>query len=303
MIQIQKDKITWYDVRNPDAKDLETLTSAFGLHPLIVEELSGPSGRGKVEFHNDYIFLIIHFPCYDERCKTSRPIEIDVIAAKNKIATVRYEEFPPIQEFATKCEAAQGFSNHCLGETPAHFLYRLFGYLIEHAMRQLRHIDEKVNTIGEGIFSGNEQAMIRELMYVKRDILDFSRIIHPMAGTLESLASKADRLYGSDLKFYFEDLIRDFSRVEDRVENYKSTVESLETTNQALVSSRIDEVMKVLSVIAFLLAPFTVVGALFGINTVFTPIVGSPGDWWIVFGLMVAGSGLLYAVFKKRGWM
>jgi magnesium transporter len=91
--------------------------------------------------------------------------------------------------------------------------------------------------------------------------------------------------------------------VEDRIANYKDAVESLEATNQALVSSRIDEVMKVLSVIAFLLAPFTIVGTLFQINTLFTPIIGFRGDWWILFGLMTAGSGLLYVIFKKKGWI
>jgi magnesium transporter len=303
MIRIFKDKITWLDAIRPSEQDIQTITEEFNLHPLIVDELRGLSGLGKAEFYSTYIFLIIHFPFYDEHRKTSRPVEIDVVAAKNKVATVRYEDFPPLEEFASKCETAPRFSDHCLGNTPAHFLYRLFEYLMEYAMRELKHIDEKVTIISDGIFGGNERAMIQELAHVKRDILDFSRIIHPMRGTLESLAVKGEKLYGSDLKLYFDDLLRDFSRVEDRIANYKDAVESLEATNQALVSSRIDEVMKVLSVIAFLLAPFTIVGTLFQINTLFTPIIGFRGDWWILFGLMTAGSGLLYVIFKKKGWI
>jgi magnesium transporter len=303
MMQILKDKITWFNVKRPDEKSIAAVAEEFNLHPLIADELRGPSGLGKAEFYNTYIFLIIHFPLYGAERKTSRPVEIDVIAAKDKVATIRYEDFPPLEEFASKCEAVPGFSNHCLGDTPAHFLYRLFEHLIKYAMRELKHIDGKVTMITDGIFGGNERAMIQELAHVKRDILDFSRIIHPMRGTLESLAAKSEKLYGRNLKFYFDDLIRDFSRVEDRIANYKDAVESLEATNQALVSSRIDEVMKVLSVIAFLLAPFTIVGTLFQINTVFTPIIGFRGDWWIVLGLMVTGSGLLYAIFKKKRWI
>jgi magnesium transporter len=228
---------------------------------------------------------------------------MDVVASKNKIATVRYEDFPPLEEFATKCEAIPGFSSHCLGDTPAHFLYRLFEHLYDYAMRELKHIDEKLLRAEEGIFSGHERQMIRDISYIKRDILDFARIIQPMGTVIESLAAKGPKLYGEGLAMYFEDLERDFSRVEDRVQNYKETIESLEATNQSLVSSRIDEVMKVLSVIAFLLAPFTIVGTLFQVNTVFTPIIGSRGDWWIVAGLMAAGSAALFLVFRKKGWL
>lgn len=301
--QILKNKITWYEVYNPDAKDIEVLTETFGLHRLIVEELRGPSGRSRTEFHDNYIYLVIHFPFYDAERKTSRPVEIDVVLAKDKVATVCYEDFPPLQEFATKHQESTELFNSPPGEATAHFLYRLFEHLIEYALRALKHIDEKVTAIEEGMFSGNERGMIREMSHVKRDILDFSRIIQPMRGTIGSLISKSEKLYGRNIKFYFEDLARDFSRVEDRIANYKDTIEALETTNQALVSSHIDEVMKVLSVIAFLLAPFTIVGTLFQINTVYTPIVGSQGDWWIILALMAAGSGLLYAIFKKKGWM
>lgn len=303
MTEIIKDKITWYDVRDPNDEDVEKIKDAFRLHPILADELKGPSARGKVEFHDSYVYLVVHFPFYDAKLKTSRPVEIDIVASNTAIATIRYEDFPPLEEFATKCEAKPGFNAHCLGDTPAHFIYRLFEHLFEYALRELKHIDEKLSDIGGNIFRGKEKEMIRSISYVKRDVLDFLRVIHPMGGVLESLAAKGAKLYGEDLKIYFSDLVGDFERVLDRVENYRTTIESLEDTNHALLSSRIDEVMRVLSVIAFLLAPFTVIGALFQVNTIYTPIIGRPGDWWIIFALMAAGSLALYLYFKKKGWL
>lgn len=303
MMQTLKDKITWYDVRHPDDKDVKAIADAFDLHPLIADELRGPSGRGKAEFRDAYIYLVIHFPFYDAAKKTSKAIEMDVVASKNKIATIRYENFPPLEEFAAKCEAIPGFSDHCLGDTPAHFLYRLFEHLYDYAMRELQHIGEKLSHVEEEIFAGHERRMIRDISFIKRDVLDFARIIQPMGAVIESLAAKGPRLYGEALAIYFEDLLRDFGRVQDRVENYQETIESLEATNQSLVSSRIDEVMKVLSVIAFLLAPFTIIGTLFQMNTLFTPIIGVRGDWWILASLMAAGSVALFLLFRKKGWL
>jgi magnesium transporter len=303
MIITQKDKITWFDVLFPTKEDIEFVRKEFGLHPLIAMELEEPSAMGKAEFYDHYLFAVIHFPFYDSKKNTSRPVEIDIVASRDKVATIRYEEFPPLEEFASKCEEIPGFSSHCLGDTPAHFIYRLFEYLYSFAMRELQHINDKISKVEEKIFSRDEIKIIREISFIKRDILDFGRIIFPLEIVISSMASKGPKLYGKDLAIYFEDLERDFEKVKDRIRQYKDTIDALETTNQALISSHIDEITKILSVIAFLLAPFTVIGALFQINTVFTPIIGIKGDWWIISSIMMLGSIILFLIFRKKKWL
>jgi magnesium transporter len=87
------------------------------------------------------------------------------------------------------------------------------------------------------------------------------------------------------------------------VDNLKDTVESLETTNATLLSSKINEVMRLVSFMAFILAPVTIIGTLFQMNTQFTPIIGNTNDWWIVLGFICLGCIGLFAYFKKRKWL
>lgn len=303
MIQEIKDKITWLDVRSPEEGDLKILESKFRLHPVLIQELKGPSARGKVEFFDHFIYLVIHFPYYDPEKLTSRPIEIDILASQDVVATIRYEDFPPLEDFMTKCEAIPGFTTHCLGDTPGHFLYRFFEHLFDYALRELKHINDKISQVEEEIFKNKEKEMIRRISYIKRDILDFMRILRPMRGILISLHEKGRKFYGEELDIYFHDLVGDYERLHEVIATAKDTIESLETTNQALLSSRIDEVMSILSVLAFLLAPFTIIGALFQINSRFTPIIGRAGDWWIIFAMMVLGSLILYLWFRKKKWL
>ena len=89
----------------------------------------------------------------------------------------------------------------------------------------------------------------------------------------------------------------------DWVENQKDTLESLETTNSSMLSTKLDEVTKILSWLAFFLAPVTIIGTLFQINTQFTPVIGQPGDWWIVLGFMGLACGLLYWFLKRKRWI
>jgi len=298
-----KEKIVWYDFVSPTEEDIKFIGQRFKVHPVILDELKQASARPKVEIHDGYLYLVVHFPFFESAKKTSRPVEIDIIATKEAVATIRYEETEVMTQFAASCQGIPGFKDNCLGETTGHFIYRLFEYLFEYATRELRHINEKISSIEEHIFAGREREMISEISYVKRDILDFRRIMHPLEGIIDSLAAKGRKFYGQELEVYFTDLAGDYERIWDLVENYKDTIEALESTNQTLVSSRIDDVMRLLAVIAFLLAPFTVIGGLFQMNARNAPIVGGQFDWWILFGLMVAGSVLLYLFFRRKKWL
>ncbi|MBI2633762.1 MAG: hypothetical protein HYW80_00440 [Parcubacteria group bacterium] len=290
-----KEAITWHDISSPTEEDLSFIKETFNPHPVILEELKTPSARQKVELYDDFLFLVLHFPNYQQEKKTSLPVEIDVLVKPDVVATLHYEDVELLDDIAGRCENLAGFKNLCLGETSAEFLYRLIEEVLEFSQRQLRHINEKVSTIEEAVFSGREKEMIKEISVIKRDLLDFRRILRPFHGILESLEKRGVQFYGEEKRIYFADLIGDYQRMD--------TIESLETTNQTLLSSKIDEVMRLISILAFLLTPFTIIGTLFQINTQFTPIIGNPYDWWIVTFLTILGSIFLYFYFKRRKWL
>jgi magnesium transporter len=303
MRETHKEEIIWHDISSPQEKDIQFVKETFNPHPVILEELKTPSSRQKVEVYGDFLYLVLHFPVYDRIKKTSLPVEVDILAKEKEVITAHYEDVEPLKDLIEKCKVSPGFKSLCLGETSAEFIYKLIENIFEFGQRQIRHISEKVTAISEGIFSGREKDMIKEISVAKRDILDFRRILRHMQWTLESLEKKSEGFFGVEKKVFFDDLLGDYSRLWNIAENYKDTIESLEITNQTLLSSKIDEVMRLISILAFLLAPFTVVGTLFQINTQFTPLIGSPYDWWIAFILMVAGSVMLYIYFKRRGWL
>lgn len=303
MISNFKDNITWHDVSSPTDEDLQFIQKRFNLHQVLLEEVKTPSGRQKVELYGSFIFLVLHFPMYDEKKRTCEPVEVDIVAKEHEIATIRYEEIEPLRDMQEKCVSLPDYKKFCLGETSAEFIYRLVETLIDFAQRQLRHINENVSEIEEAVFAGKEKEMIKEISIVKRDILDFRRILRPLHGTLESLERKGGKFFGEGKDVYFADLTSDYHRLWNLAETYKETIESLEATNQTLLSSRIDEVMRLVSILAFLTVPFTIIGGLFQMNTQYTPIIGKPYDWWIATALMVVGSVLLYSYFKRRGWL
>jgi len=303
MMENEKKIIRWVNLSSPSAAELEAVAADFKLHPTTVEELRGPSERGRVQVFPHYFFVVLHFPIYDTVKRTSRPMEIDIIGTKDSVLTVHYENCPPIDEFRKSCEIVPGSPEQCFGTSVGEFIYRLTEHIFEFSHRELTHIEEKLIAIEEGIFGGHEKEMIREISYVKRDILDFRRVVRHISGIIESLERKAPGFNNPETRIYFEDLSGDYLRLWHAVENLHDTIESLEETNQSLLSSRIDEVTQILSVLTFLLAPFFIIGTLFQVNTRFTPILGRPYDWWILLVIMAFGCVMLYLIFKKKKWL
>jgi magnesium transporter len=105
-----------------------------------------------------------------------------------------------------------------------------------------------------------------------------------------------------DLEIYFDDVVDAHERIWDMLENYKEVVEALEDTNESVLSHRVNDILRVLTVISVILLPLTLLASIFGMN-VKVPGQGSVEAFWIVVAVMVVMLGGLLALFRRRGWL
>ena len=176
----------WVDITNPQKKHLEWLKREFNIHPVILEELRGPSARPRTEVYKDYIYFIYYFPDYDHGEETSKRTEIDFLVTKNHVITVHYEDIKALQGFSIEKE-----------ENPLRLLYRLIQALLQFQERQLGHIREKVEEIGKELFKDKEKEILRRISRLKRDISEYRIIVRHQGPILESLALKAFPFVGT----------------------------------------------------------------------------------------------------------
>lgn len=300
MIRTIKDNVTWIDVFQPKDEEIRELSKYFNLPPDLADELKKQVSRQKLDQYEDFVFAVTRFPVYNQHKKTSMPMEMDFLIKEGVVATVRYSAYEPVDEIFKQAESLEGFRAKHFGKTTAEFLDFLFENLFTFAKREMVHIDKKINLITDNIFRGREKEMIKQISQSKRDILDFRRILKPIQGVLRELSDEQKRIYKEDKSNYFRHIIEAYADTIDLAQTQKDTLDSLETTNASILSSKLDGVTKIISWLAFFLAPFTIVGTLFQINTQFTPIIGSPGDWWIIFGITLVCCALLYWFLKRK---
>lgn len=299
---IKGPKVIWIDIQNPTKTDIRYLRRKFNFHPLVLEELMTYGPRPKVEHHPNYLFMTIYYPIYSKKRRETRPREIDIIVTKDVLITSHYLTIPPLKNLFDICKQSSRARRGYMGAGAGQLLFYVLDTLWQRCLIKLEKIDTKLDKIEKEIFQGKEKEMVWEISLVKTDIINFFRIIAPQQRTLESLEKEGVDFFGKELIPYFADLLGTYTQTRNTLENYKETILALEDTNQSLLSNKINEEMKILTIFSVILLPLTLIASIWGMN-VRLPFGQSPNGFWILTGMMIILMGASIIFFHKKKWL
>lgn len=305
MNTIKSKKITWIDIEGPTNKDVNYLRKNFNFHPLVLEELIPPSYRSRVDHYGQYLFLILHVPFLNKETREIKSRELDIIVTKDALITSRYHSVLPLKALFDQCDLYEEARIEYMNQTTGHLLYHILERIIEYILPRLDFLEEKIDEIEDEIFHGKEKEMVTEISIIKRAVIDFRRVVKPQQDLTQSLLKRGVEFFDKKLEPYLFDLRGGYSKIWHTLENQRETIEALEDTNQSLLSTKTNEVMKVLTVFASIAFPLTLLASIFGMN-VNLPFAGEPGsglDFWIVSFIMIMTTIVLIVYFKKQKWL
>lgn len=297
-----KGKVTWIDILRPTKSDAEALKKRYNFHPIILDEILHLSARSRVEKYNNYLFLTYHLPFYDPILKTARRAEIDFLITKKTVITVHYEQLEPLEVFNRSISNNIHFKNLAFNDT-AKLTYYLIQEIIQFSMRQLKPIEENISYITQEIFRNKENEILEFISYTKRTALDFQIISRPQEILLNSLAEVGVNFWGNNTQIYLSDLIGDYSKVMQHLDNNRQVIEALETTNSQLFNSKMNTIMQKVSILAFLTFPLVIVLQAFSINSVSNFFGDNPINVLFGIGLAVVITTITIIIFKKLKWL
>lgn len=280
--------------------DLVKIQERFGLHPVVMKELTSPSPRARVEDFGTYLFLAYQFPVYDASNFVSRRTEIDFIVSREEVVTVHYERIHALEFALNQTDILDG--KHA-DSVSFEILYHVLSHLIAFNQRQLRHISEKVESIAGDLFTGDNRQLLERISYLKRDISEYRIVFSPVGQLLESLARAGGRFFGEDTVPYLNDLHADFLRTFQQLEDYRAAMIDYEVTNNQLMAARNGDVMKTLTMMSFITFPLVLVAALFAVRLEGIPFLAHPHGFWILLAGMVALSTAFLLYFKRKRWI
>lgn len=295
---------TWIDIRKPDQKVLDELKEKFNLHPFIVQQFLPTLRRPKIEEYPDQLFLVLHFPIYNSKTRQTEVAELDLIIVGETLITSHNNNIPSLETFFNDCQL-QDYHQARYFQSKGYLLFSLLDWLIDSCLPMLDHISEKIEEIEHNVFQGMEKEMLTEISIVKKDIIDFRRAVKPQRSVLEILTKKSQRFFGAQLKPLAQEVVGSSIRVWNVLENHRELISSIEQTNNSLLSYKLNDIMKFLTVISFITFPLSVIVGFFGMNVFGNiPAVESGNYTWVaVLTAMFVSASILIVYFKKKKWL
>jgi len=302
MQTIKATKFQWIDLEQPNADDTMIIKKKFNLHPIVVEEFCTPTLRPKAVEYDTCLYLAIHIPLFNEDSRTTFPGELDIAITETALITSHEKDIWQLTDFFNELKQDKKKREAYMSESPAALLRYIIEMLLESCFPKLDHISEKLDYIEAEIFAEHEKEMVLEISVAKRDILNFRRTMKPQRSILESLSQKDFRLISHDIRPYFQDLIGTNIRIWNTLESFKETIESLEDTNNSLLSNKLNLTMKVLTIFSAIMLPMTVYSNVLAMSADI-PFGKSPHAFLIHTSIMIMISLLTITIFRFKKWL
>ena len=296
--------ITWIDMESPTREEIRTIMDKYNIHPLVAEELLSPTLRPKVDVYGDLIYLILHFPSISRTHDNETEQEIDFVIGKNLFITVHYGIIESLEK-ENRLFSVSAILKKCdtVGSHAGFLFFHLIKELYENLILELEYMQKELATVEHNIFSGQEHLMVSRISKISRSLLHFKKAVSQHRHVLESLEHAGDAFFGKEFNYYLRAIIGEYYKVYSLLDISSDTLKELKATNDSLLTTKTNDIMKILTIMAFSTFPLMLLSSLFGMNTKYLPIVGKENDFWIIISIMVLSTLIFFMYFKHKKWL
>lgn len=293
--------LLWVDFTDVDDEDVDLLTSVFNLHPLTVEDLIMPNARTKVEKFPDYAFLVMFsLESHDNKQRGKiRSTELDCCLGKNFLITCHTEAVTPLSVCKDRIRKQSPIIMHGADM----LLYSILDSCVDSYFPVINDFDNLVDEVSDELFTDPTQNTLKKIYHLKNDVMSLKRTIGPQADVLSLFARGDFELVTPGNAIYFRNVFDNLIRLNDIVGTSRDIITGAMEAYVSVVSNRLNEIMKTLTVIATIMMPLTLIASIYGMNFKHMPELehhlGYPG----VIALMVLMTGGMLYYFKRKKWL
>jgi magnesium transporter len=293
--------VDWFTVDGVHNVDiLKTVGANFGLHPLVVEDIGNTTQRPKLEGFDGYYFLAAKMITYEARSSKLKSEHVSIVFGQGFLVLFLQDPedlFSPIRQ---RLEAGRG---KIRASGSDYLAYALVDAIVDYYFHVLEEIGERVERLEDEVVVNPTVNTLRTIHDVKRELIALRRSIWPMREVVNAMIRDESPLISKDVKIYLRDLYDHTVHVIDSVETMRDIITGTLDVYLSSVSNRLNQVMKVLTVMSSIFIPLTFIVGVYGMNFQYMPELQWRWGYPAVWLFMLALTGVLLALFKRKKWM
>jgi magnesium transporter len=290
----------WVDLDSATPEEARILSDVFHFHELAIEDAMSEAHHPKVESYGDYLYLILHGIDFAaaEHCFTTQ--DVDFFLGAQYLVTVH----PGISRTLGKINDICDRDDRVLGEGPGVLMYRIIDKMIDNYRPEVEKLEAQIDEIETEVFENPNQRLARRILNFKKDVSSLRQVVLPQRDAVGRLARREFPLVTEQLAYRFRDVHDHLVRLADEAMFFQDRVASILDAHLSAVSNQLNAVMKVLTIIATLFMPLTVLTGMYGMNVHLPHLPGGErAQFWWICGMMFTMSAAMLAFFRRKHWI
>jgi magnesium transporter len=289
----------WVDLAAASDDELAVLSDVFHFHPLSVEDARSSLQFPKVEQYPNYLYLVLHGIDSQANWRGFSTRDVDFFLGRNFLVTVHDGASRSIERLREACAQYE----HLLSEGPVSLCHRIVDLMVDNYRPVTEVLENRVETLEERALAGRPQ-MVGQAMKVKRELAQMRRVLVPQRDAIGRLARREFPSISDEMAFRFRDVYDHVVRLTEEVILFQDRMTGVLEVNLASVSNRLNQIMKVLTVMSTIFLPLTVLTGMWGMNIELPHLPGGPGaQFWWIGGIMAVVSIAMLVVFRLNKWI
>ena len=298
-------KTKWLQLINPTPEEISSLVSKYALDESVAHDIASPTPQQYVEAYNGFTYAIFHIPAYKHSHSRSHIQEVDFIIGNDFVITIQFDTIDALERLSKEADVTSTLQQETAEDLTAPLIFlQIMERLYESVDNEIGHLQSTLKDIEDKIYTGHEKEMVFELSRANRDLLDIKRTIIPHEVNFDNrflLATKTkNKEFLERTRHLYE---KEYKKTRANLLHSIELANTLRETNDSLLFTKQNEIMKVLTIISFVTFPLSLIASLFGMNTKVLPVVGIDNDFWIITGSMVIATVIMFVLFKFKRWL
>jgi magnesium transporter len=296
------DSVTWIDVEGlHDVELLDRLGSCYGVHPLILEDILNTDQRPKADDMDGYIYVVLKMLDFDPQSLEIVSEQVSIILGRNYVISLQEgregDLFEPLRE------RIRGNKGRIRKLGPDYLAYSLLDTIIDHYFIILEKFAERIEALEDDLVSDPKPETLQQIHQLKREMIFLRKSAWPLREVVNVLEKSESELIRPATKIFLRDIYDHAIHIIDSIETYRDMLSGMLDIYLSSVSNRMNQVMKVLTIIATIFMPLTFLAGIYGMNFKHMPEIGWSWSYPLLWLIMLGVAGVMIYFFKKKNWL